>query len=286
MSGRSLPGGEAPDGDGRRGDAATARSRPPQPRAWAPAPPVGGDAGSLVGDLRVLLALARGARGGGDHGERLERFYASQAADYDRFRERLLHGRGELLSVLPLPEGGVLVELGAGTGRNLDFLGARVAGLRAIHLVDLCPSLLARAEERCAARGWERVRCHQADVTAWTPPAPVDAVVLSYALTMIPDWAAAVRNAVAMLRPGGHLAVVDFFVSHRDPHPGRARHGALARWFWPRWFGHDGVRPDPLHLDLLQALTVRVRLDEGAGRVPWLPGLRAPYYRYLGRRPE
>jgi hypothetical protein len=45
------------------------------------------------------------------------------AADYDGFRDRMLHGRQELVFDLPAEDGAVWVELGAGTGRNLDFLG-------------------------------------------------------------------------------------------------------------------------------------------------------------------
>ena len=245
----------------------------PRPGPWA----------AFGDDLRVLTALVRGSRGRGDQAERLERFYAPQAEAYDRFRERLLHGRGELIAALPLPPGGTLVELGGGTGRNLEFAGARLPALGASHIVDLCPSLLARAQARADAAGWTNVVCHQADATSWQPPAPADAVLLSYALTMIPDWEAALANAVAMLKPGGWLGVVDFFVSHNDPGIGRVRHGAFARWFWPRWFGHDGVRPEPRHLDRLHELVNCRALIESEAAVPYLR-LRAPFYRFLGVR--
>ena len=35
----------------------------------------------------------------------------------------------------------------------------------------------------------------------------VDVVTFSYALTMIPDWRAAIRNAFRMLKPGGRIGV-------------------------------------------------------------------------------
>ena len=102
---------------------------------------------------------------------------------------------------------------------------------------------------------------------------------------MIPDWQAAIANAVRNLKPGGVLAVVDFHVSNANPPAGRVRHSAATRWFWPRWFGHDGVRPDARHLDALCALTQPLSLVESSAAVPWMAGLRAPYYRYIGRRP-
>ena len=62
---------------------------------------------SLLSDLRVLWHLLLSPIRGTSHAERLNSFYAGQAADYDAFRARLLKGRGELLQSLPAPTGGV-----------------------------------------------------------------------------------------------------------------------------------------------------------------------------------
>ena len=237
---------------------------------------------ALARDLRVLAALLRGPGRAGSHAERLERFYAPQAADYDRFRARLLQGRDELIAQLPLRDGDVFVELGGGTGQNLDFFGPRLSRLQRIDIVDLCPSLLARAAQRAAA--CPAVRPVEADATTYRPDVPVDCVYFSYALSMIPDWTAALDNAVAMLRPGGTLGIVDFFVSGPLQAPGRVRHGTLTRSLWPRWFRHDGVRLDPHtpqraleHPDLDV-----VRFVERRAAVPYVPALRVPYFVYVG----
>ena len=229
----------------------------------------------MLADVPVLWRLLRGMPRDGSHQQRLEGFYAGQADHYDRFRERLLHGRRETVEALgaALPEtGGTLVELGCGTGRNLDFLGKRRERLWRAWGVDLCPSLLARARRR----GWKEVEWTEADATAWRPPAPVDAVLCSYSLTMIPDWFAAVDNAIAMLRPGGTLAVVDFQV----PRDGRA-----ARAFWPWWFGHDGVHPNADLLPYLRRRLPEHRAVESRAPVPYLPGLRVPWFSFIGRKP-
>jgi S-adenosylmethionine-diacylgycerolhomoserine-N-methlytransferase len=80
-----------------------------------------------VSDLKVLYHLVLRPVRGHDHASRLESFYAGQAEDYDRFRRRLLQGRQELWSRLEVPEGGVWVDLGGGTGSNLELLGERLA---------------------------------------------------------------------------------------------------------------------------------------------------------------
>lgn len=229
----------------------------------------------LAADARILARLVRGMAAAGSHAERLERFYAPQAQRYDAFRDRLLHGRAELVARLPVGRGAHLVELGAGTGRNLEFFGARLERAGAVTLVDLCPALLALARARHAARA--NVHVVEADATTYRPARPADCVYLSYALTMIPDWRAALANALAMLKPGGVLGVVDFYVSPEH-------HARLYRAFWRRWFGHDGVRLSAEHLPALHAALEPVECLERRAPVPYLPGLPAPYYLFVGRK--
>jgi len=239
---------------------------------------------ALRSDLGVLRAMLRGIPQGGSHAENLQGFYSAQADDYDRFRERLLRGREQLIARLlaQLPPQARIVELGGGTGRNLDFFGAQLHDVASFDLVDLCSALLDRARARIARH--PQVRMIEADATTWQPDAPVDCVYFSYSLTMIPDWRAALANALAMLKPGGLLGVVDFYTSAARPAAGLARHNAFTRRFWPRWFGHDGVRLDPAHLAELRELLPQHELSEHRAAVPYLPLIRVPYYVFVGKR--
>ena len=239
---------------------------------------------ALRSDFGVLRAMLRGIPQGGSHAENLQGFYSAQADDYDRFRERLLRGRERLIARLVaqlLPQARI-VELGGGTGRNLDFFGERLHDVASFDLVDLCPALLDRARARIARH--PQVRMIEADATTWQPDTPVDCVYFSYSLTMIPDWRAALANALAMLKPGGLLGVVDFYTSAARPAAGLVRHNAFTRRFWPRWFGHDGVRLDPAHLTLLCELLAQHQLSEHRAAVPYLPLVRVPYYVFVGQR--
>lgn len=237
----------------------------------------------IGGDAGILFHLLRGQRREGTHAERLQAFYAPQAARYDAFRERLLQGRRELIESVELQPGARVVELGGGTGRNLSFFGERLAACAEVTLVDLCPALLEQARRRTA--GLPNVSLVEADATTWQPPQPVDLVYFSYALSMIPDWRAAIDNALAMLAPGGTLAVVDFHVSGSAPAPGRLRHGAFTRNFWPRWFAHDGVRVDPETLAYLDRRLPHNRCHECRAKVPYLLGLSVPYFRFTASLP-
>src|SRR5262249_44893686 len=154
--------------------------------------------------------------------------------------------------------------------------------LTSAHVVDLCPSLLRAAQERITRKGWANVRAVLADATTYEPEGgPVDVVTFSYSLTMIPDWFGALERALGLLRPGGLIGVVDFYISRKWPAEGLRRHRAFWRWFWPAWFGMDNVFLCPDHLPWLQAHFHTVKLEERLGRVPYLLGLKAPYYIFL-----
>ena len=158
-------------------------------------------------DLRILRSLLRGLPEGVSHADRLQAFYGPQAEHYDSFRERLLAGRGEMIRLLAPPDGAAVVELGGGTGRNLGYFGDDLARFGSVEIVDLCPALLDRARRRWA--GAANVRVVEADATSYKPQRAADCVYFSYALTMIPDWRQAIDNALAMLKPGGVLGVID-----------------------------------------------------------------------------
>jgi S-adenosylmethionine-diacylgycerolhomoserine-N-methlytransferase len=241
---------------------------------------------SLRSDLSVLYHLALRPIRGRDHAQRMEDFYHGQAEHYDRFRERLLRGREELFRSVPVPEGGVWVDLGGGTGANLQWLDDRIQRLRKVYVVDLSTSLLEVACRRAQARGWHNVEAVRDDATTFRPAeGEVDVVTFSYALTMIPDWYAAVANAEAMLRPGGTIGVVDFYVSRKHTVDGVARHGWMTRAFWPLWFSIDNVFLSSDHLPFLQHRFKTIALRENRSKVPYVPFGRVPYYAFLGRKP-
>ncbi len=236
-----------------------------------------------LADLRILAQLLRGLPSTGSQARQLARFYGPQAQDYDRFRERLLLGRREMLAALDLRPGARVIEFGAGTGCMLDYYRDLVPQLAQLDLVDLCEPLLVHARARAAQHS--AVAVHHADACLWQPAQPADRVYFSYSLSMIPGWYRAVDNAWRSLAPGGRLGVVDFHVAPRAGSAGGFRQGRLARHLWPWWFDHDGVR---LSADLpgyLQHRFETLEMHELRAPVPYLPGLRVPYFLFIGRKP-
>jgi S-adenosylmethionine-diacylgycerolhomoserine-N-methlytransferase len=240
----------------------------------------------LVSDLKTLYHVTFASIKGDSHQARLESFYAGQADNYDDFRRRLLHGREEMMRALPLQPGQTLLDMGGGTGANIEALGDKLPAMKQVTVVDLCGPLLETAKQRVAARGWTNVDTAHADVTLYEHPAgPVDAITFSYSLTMIPDWFRAMEQAWRLLKPGGILGVVDFYVTRKWPTPGMKRHTAFQRSFWPWWFAMDNVFLSPDHLPWLQTHLEPLILEERLGKVPFMLGMKAPYYLFVGRKP-
>jgi S-adenosylmethionine-diacylgycerolhomoserine-N-methlytransferase len=238
----------------------------------------------FVSDLRILYHLVFSRTKGDSHGERLEEFYRQQAGAYDDFRKRLLHGREQLMQALDVPAEGTLLDMGGGTGANIEFLGDKLTQFKHVTILDLTPSLLKVADERIRKNGWKNVSTVLADATTYEHgDGPLDVVTFSYSLTMIPAWFQAVDRAWHLLKPGGVLGVVDFYISRKWPAPGMKKHSAFHRFFWPTWFGYDNVFLNPDHIPYLQSRFQTIRLEEKMGSVPYMP-LRAPYYIFLGRK--
>ncbi|MFG2880578.1 class I SAM-dependent methyltransferase [Streptomyces sp. NPDC048337] len=254
------------------------------------AQPARSTAGGLRGELRTVRHMLFPRTRGTTAAERMESYYGPTAHVYDAFRadDRLLHGRRALMRMLPLSPGDRLIDLGGGTGANIEHLeGSARSACSRITVVDVSPSMLRVARGRIERHGWRNVEAVAGDATCYRPPdgtEPADVVVFSYVLTMVPDWFAAVERADALLRPGGTLAVCDFHVARRRPAPGMARHALWRRHLWPLWFAHNDVYLSPDHLPFLRARFETVHLSERLARVAYLPA-RVPHYLFLGRKP-
>ena len=241
---------------------------------------------ALFADLKILYRLALSPIRGNTHAERLESFYASQADNYDSFRERLLRGRRELFDELDLPEGAVWVDMGGGTGASLEFWLDKLDRISSGYIVDLSPSLLNVARKRAGSLGLSNIKAVEADVTAFTPEeGQADVVTFSYSLTMIPNWFAAIDHAIRILKPGGLIGVVDFFVARKHASVDETQHGWFTRTFWPAWFAQDNVFLSPDHVAYLENAFETVSFSAHRAKVPYMPLFRVPYYRFIGKKP-
>ncbi len=182
-----------------------------------------------------------------EHALKMDRLYSLQRHIYDATRRFYLLGRDRLLERLPVQRGGCVLEIGCGTGRNL----ARLRGLRPdLTLCGLDAS--SRMLETARAKLGPCVTLRQGLAEHLAPDAfglgrPFDAVFFSYCLSMVPAWDQALACGMNALRPGGTLAVVDFW----------GQGGGLPGWFHllhDRWLELFGVKFRPELLERLRAM--------------------------------
>jgi S-adenosylmethionine-diacylgycerolhomoserine-N-methlytransferase len=170
------------------------------------------------------------------HGGLMDRVYRRQRHVYDATRRYYLLGRDPMIAGLKPPNGGSVLEIGCGTGRNL-VKAAQLYPQAMFHGIDISQEMLATAGKSVAAaqlQGQIRLAC--ADASRFDPAKifgrdSFDRIFISYAVSMIPEWQAVMRDAVAHLAPGGELHIVDFGDQRELPAWFRA---ALYKWL--EWY--------------------------------------------------
>lgn len=150
-----------------------------------------------------------------DHAAHMDGIYRYQRYIYDLTRKYYLLGRDRMIADLKPPLGGTVLEIGCGTGRNLILAAKRYPDAR-FYGFDISEMMLATARANIAKAGLsERITVAQGDASAFDTTAmfqlpTFDRVFISYALSMIPPWKAALPLAIRATRPGGRLHIVDF----------------------------------------------------------------------------
>lgn len=239
---------------------------------------------SYFSRLRTLAIANFTSKSGATHAQRLNAYYQYQAAHYDEFREHLLHGREPLLAQLPVTPGARIVEFGAGTGWNAEALGDRLNLCSEYVMVDICKPLMEQAEQRIRRKGWMNVQLVQCEASEFKAKDPIDIVLCSYVLTMTPNWRDVIDHAIDLLAPHGVIGVTDFYVSGRNPPPQQRIHASFEQQFWKACFAWHHVYLSADHLPYLRDRFAARFLDEKRGRMPFMAGLRAPYYIFLGEK--
>ena len=187
----------------------------------------------------------------------MDGIYRTQRHIYDATRKFYLLGRDTLLADLAPPDGGRVLEIACGTGRNL-ILAAQRYPRASFYGFDISKEMLETATASIAKAGVSnRVTLAHGDATTFSPRetfgvAAFDRVFISYAVSMIPPWREALANAVTAVAPGGKLLVVDF-----------GQQSGLPVWFHDAlsaWLARFSVTPR----GDLEAEMARIAAAEGA----------------------
>ena len=107
-----------------------------------------------------------------------------------------------------------MLDLGTGTGRMLELFAARLA--QAIG-IDSSHYMLDYARSRLAGRQFEHCQVRQGDITDLVyEDSFADVVILHQVLHYLIEPEKAIAEAARILKPGGHLLVIDFAPHNLD----------------------------------------------------------------------
>jgi cytochrome P450 family 135 len=134
--------------------------------------------------------------------------------------------RRKAVAALKLKAGDTVLEIGAGTGRNLPYLVDAVGPTGTVIAVDASDGMLAQARKLSERHGWSNVQllCH--DASQLQLDGDVDAVLFSLSYSVIPEPGPALARAWNLLAPSARLVVMDMGLT--DPRHRRAL-GLIAR---------------------------------------------------------
>lgn len=137
------------------------------------------------------------------------RWYGALSLERPVYRAPRIRG----ISTLDLQPGERVLDIACGTGLNFPLLFEAVGPTGQVVGIDASDAMLAGARRRVADNGWTNVtieRGQAAELSRLLAGSPLfDAVVITYALSIVGSWREVFEQAVAQLRPGGRLLVID-----------------------------------------------------------------------------
>ena len=146
--------------------------------------------------------------------------YRKSARHYD-LTSRLYYPhrahRRRAVQALRLRPGDSVVEIACGTGLNFPLIEQEIGPEGRIVGVDLTDAMLVQAQHRIERRGWSNISLVQADAAEFEFPTGVDAILATYAHSLLPECRQVIAPGAAALSTGGRWVVLDLKVPDNMP---------------------------------------------------------------------
>jgi len=182
-----------------------------------------------------------------DRQSRSQAFFSSAAGQWDRLRHELYGDRFDAFAFAGLLGANWVVgDLGCGTGQTAEAVAPFVSRVIA---VDQAAGMISRARQRLG--GAENVELRRGELEALPlDDGELDAAVIILVLHHVADPPAVLVEAARVLRPGGHLLVVDMTAHERTEY--RQQMGHVWLGFEPKqvvaWLGTAGFTDTRIRL--------------------------------------
>ncbi|MDP2315522.1 MAG: methyltransferase domain-containing protein [Pseudomonadota bacterium] len=145
-------------------------------------------------------------------------WYDTFATIYDGSVENVYRAyRPGIVAAMALAPGERALDLACGTGPNLPLLADAVGPGGEVLGVDFSEGMLARARRRVAELPQVRLLQRDARTLTAADVGPVDAIVSTLGISVIPDHEAVLAATWALVAPGGRFVIFDIYAERWVP---------------------------------------------------------------------
>ena len=126
--------------------------------------------------------------------------------------------RKKAIASLKLSGNSAVLDVACGIGLNFKFIesylqnGGRLVG------VDISSESLKLARKRIAKNKWTNIELVNMSITDYEPDDFYDAVLITFAMDIIPDYRAAIDRVYNLLKPQGRFAMIGMKLNPRMPY--------------------------------------------------------------------
>ena len=213
----------------------------------------------------------------------MEHYYKSQSLHYDSYRHKMLHGKKKLMYSIPWHKmkNKKILLLAGGTGDLTEYFSEWISEIDEIVISDISQDMINIANNRIEKYKWNNVKTRIEDVLnnediLNQEIGKYDYVILTYSLTMIPNWSKALECVKKYLKNDGCLAISDFSLSKYQ--------SFFSKIFWKLLFINSNIFLNENHIRYLKKEFEPEFFRIENGDFPYLPVLTCPYYYGLFRK--
>jgi len=200
----------------------------------------------------------------------MDNYYKHQVNYYDAYRFNMLHGKLPMLYSIDYKTNDDILIIAGGTGDILEYIKNYVNKCNSITVIDICDHMIDYAKERVKKNNWNNVTCICQNALDINTLVKYDSVIISYSLSMIPEWKKVIDISIDCLKKNGQLAVADFTFTTEQY--------KITKLLFNFIFSFSYINVNPKHIWYLQNRLTTKFLRRDYGTFPNLPGIYCPYY--------
>ncbi len=117
--------------------------------------------------------------------------------------------RKTAVAAMEVGRGATVLDLCCGAGGNIKYIEERVGPEGKIIAWDLSAGMLKELNQKIQSHRWDNVLPVRGNAEQIGLTKPVDAIVSTYSMSIVPDHKAVMAAAAKVLRPGGRIVIFD-----------------------------------------------------------------------------